>query len=210
MAAGSPPGRLQPEDPAGPAGLLRGCRPGRADRDGSSRGSREGGRPPDGQPSLLHGPREDGSRRTGARRPSGLSRSPSAARYQANAGAFEAAVAERVPGWKKRAAGASGAILYHKDTNYLTALLAVPILATWSRCPASRRPPRTSRTSSAASRKEGRDPLQHVPVWRRPSFLARNLGWRTEQLQLECDLRADGQAYLAHIDRWVTAIGERP
>jgi zinc/manganese transport system substrate-binding protein len=39
-----------------------------------------------------------------------------------------------------------------------------------------------------------------------PDFLAKNLGWKTRQLQLEVNLDADGPAYLAHIDAWVQAI----
>ena len=39
-----------------------------------------------------------------------------------------------------------------------------------------------------------------------PDFLAKHLGWKAWQQQLESDLKADGAAYLSHIDEWVTAI----
>jgi zinc/manganese transport system substrate-binding protein len=39
-----------------------------------------------------------------------------------------------------------------------------------------------------------------------PEFLARNLGWRRVQMQLEVSLGADGEAYLDHIDAWVKAL----
>ncbi len=39
-----------------------------------------------------------------------------------------------------------------------------------------------------------------------PQFLARELGWKATQLQLEVALGADASSYLDHIDRWVAAV----
>jgi zinc/manganese transport system substrate-binding protein len=129
------------------------------------------------------------------------------ARFQANAEAFAKAVAERVPGWKQRAAGAPGVVLYHKDTNYLTALLNVPILGYVEPLPGI--PPTAAHLQDLVhglSGKKGVILYNSFQSGDGPDFLARNLGWKTQQLQLECDLDATGQKYLDGIDRWVTAI----
>ena len=39
-----------------------------------------------------------------------------------------------------------------------------------------------------------------------PDYLATNLGWPVQRLQLEVPADADLNAYLAHLDRWVAAI----
>lgn len=134
-----------------------------------------------------------------------------AARYRANADAFAAAVAERVPEWKRRAAGASGAVLYHKDTNYLAALLGVPVLGYLEPLPGI--PPTASHLQGLVHGLTGKKGVILYNTFQSgdgPSFLARQLGWSAERLQLECGLKADGRAYLAHIDRWVSAIAGRP
>ncbi|HYN42612.1 MAG TPA: zinc ABC transporter substrate-binding protein, partial [Thermoanaerobaculia bacterium] len=50
------------------------------------------------------------------------------ARFKANAEQFAKTAAERVAQWKQEAAGVPGAVLYHKDANYLLALLGAPLL----------------------------------------------------------------------------------
>ena len=130
-----------------------------------------------------------------------------AARFQSNADAFVKAVAERVPGWKQRAAGAPGAVLYHKDTNYLTALLNVPILGYVEPLPGI--PPTAAHLQDLVrglSGKKGVILYNSFQSGDGPAFLARNLGWKTQQLQLEGDLDANGAGYLTHIDQWVTAV----
>jgi zinc/manganese transport system substrate-binding protein len=130
-----------------------------------------------------------------------------AARFQSNAEGFARTVAERVPGWKQRAAGAPGAVLYHKDTNYLAALLGLPILGYVEPLPGI--PPTAAHLQALVRSLVGRKGVILYNTFQSgdgPSFLARNLGWKAEQLQLECDLGATGQHYLDHIDRWVTAI----
>jgi zinc/manganese transport system substrate-binding protein len=130
-----------------------------------------------------------------------------AARFRSNADAFAKAVAERVPGWKQRAAGAPGAVLYHKDTNYLTALLNVPILGYVEPLPGI--PPTAAHLQDLVRSLSGKKGVILYNTFQSgdgPGFLARNLGWKTQPLQLECGLDADGAGYLAHIDQWVTAV----
>jgi zinc/manganese transport system substrate-binding protein len=130
-----------------------------------------------------------------------------AGRFQSNADAFAKAAAERVPGWKQRAAGAPGVVLYHKDANYLAALLGVPILGYVEPLPGI--PPTAAHLQGLVRTLSGRKGVILYNTFQSgdgPSFLARNLGWKAQQLQLEVDLGAAGQAYIDHIDRWVTAI----
>jgi zinc/manganese transport system substrate-binding protein len=132
---------------------------------------------------------------------------PNAARFLSNAEGFAQAVAARVPVWKQRAGGAPGAVLYHKDTNYLTALLGVPILGYVEPLPGI--PPTAAHLQDLVRSLTGKNGVILYNTFQSgdgPSFLARNLGWKAEQLQLEVDLGADGRSYLDHIDRWVTAI----
>jgi zinc/manganese transport system substrate-binding protein len=128
-------------------------------------------------------------------------------RFQSNAEALARAVADRVPAWKERAAGAPGTVLYHKDANYLAALLGVPILGYVEPLPGI--PPTAAHLQGLVRTLSGRRGVILYNTFQSgdgPGFLARNLGWRAKQLQLEVDLDAAGQGYLDHIDRWVTAI----
>jgi zinc/manganese transport system substrate-binding protein len=130
-----------------------------------------------------------------------------AAVFAANADAFAAAVAARVPGWKQLAAGAPGVVAYHKDVNYLTELVGVPILGYVEPLPGI--PPTASHLQDLVQGLKGKRGIVLYNTFQSsdgPDFLAKNLGWKTRQLQLEVNLDADGPAYLAHIDAWVQAI----
>jgi zinc/manganese transport system substrate-binding protein len=130
-----------------------------------------------------------------------------AADFKPRAAAFAAAVAERVPGWKAEAAGAPGVVAYHKDINYLTELLGVPILGYVEPLPGI--PPTASHLQDLVQSLKGKKGIVLYNSFQSsdgPDFLARNLGWKTRQLQLEVDLAADGAAYLDHIGAWVNAV----
>ncbi len=130
-----------------------------------------------------------------------------AARFQSNAEELARAVALRVPEWKQRAGGAPGAVLYHKDTSYLAALLNVPILGYVEPLPGI--PPTAAHLQGLVRSLSGKKGVILYNTFQSgdgPSFLARHLGWKAEQLQLEVDLGADGKGYLDHVDRWVMAI----
>lgn len=132
---------------------------------------------------------------------------PNAASFRANAEAFAGAVAQRLPVWKERANGAPGVVLYHKDANYLASLLNVPILGYVEPLPGI--PPTATHLQDLVRTLTGRQGVILYNSYQSgdgPSFLARNLGWKSRQLQLECDLGSTGEQYLDHIDRWVTAI----
>jgi len=129
-----------------------------------------------------------------------------AAIFAANAEAFTKAVAERIPGWKSRAAGAPGIVFYHKDGDYLANLLEVPILGFVEPLPGI--PPTASHLKGLVEKLKGQHGVILYNTYHSgdgPQFLARELGWKAFQLQLEVDTGADAKAYLDHIDRWVTA-----
>jgi zinc/manganese transport system substrate-binding protein len=127
--------------------------------------------------------------------------------YADRAQAFSAAVAARVPAWKQATLGAPGVVLYHRDVNYLTALLNVPVLGYIEPVPGI--PPTASHLRDLVQRLSGtRGVILHSTFQSSdgPEFLARNLKWRRVQLPLEVSLGADGAAYLDHIDAWVKAL----
>jgi zinc/manganese transport system substrate-binding protein len=132
---------------------------------------------------------------------------PNGERYRANAEAFNRAVAGRVTLWRQRAAGAPGVVLYHKDANYLAVLLDVPILGFVEPLPGI--PPTAAHLQGLVRALSGRKGVILYNTFQSgdgPDFLARNLGWKARQLQLECDLGSTGGQYLDHIDRWVSAV----
>lgn len=132
---------------------------------------------------------------------------PNAVRYRAGAAAFRAAVESRVPGWKARAAGAKGVLLFHKDVNYLAALLGVPILGYVEPLPGI--PPTASHLRELTSRFQGQKGVllfTDFQPGQGPEFLARNLGWPKVRLPLEPPVGASTEEYLAHVDRWVEGV----
>ncbi|MHB8798325.1 MAG: metal ABC transporter substrate-binding protein [Thermoanaerobaculia bacterium] len=132
---------------------------------------------------------------------------PNAARYRAGAAAFRAAVEARLPGWKAKASGAKGVLLFHKDVNYVAALLGVPILGYVEPLPGI--PPTASHLRELTGRLKGQKGVilfTDFQPGQGPEFLARNLGWPKVRLPLEPAVGASTEAYLAHVDRWVEGV----
>jgi zinc/manganese transport system substrate-binding protein len=132
------------------------------------------------------------------------------AEYARRADAFAAAVEARLPAWRERTAGAPGVVFFHKDGNYLAALLDVPILGFIEPLPGI--PPTAAHLRDLVRRLgDTRGIILYNTFHPRdgPEFLSRNLGWPTRQLQLEAALDATGTEYLDHIDTWVTALAGR-
>jgi zinc/manganese transport system substrate-binding protein len=75
-----------------------------------------------------------------------------AATFRANAQAFAARMAREVEGWRARVTDTPGALLYHKEADYLMDLLGVPVLGYLEPLPGFRRPRAISSSSSASSR----------------------------------------------------------
>ena len=132
---------------------------------------------------------------------------PNAARYRSGAAAFRAAVESRLPAWRQGASGAKGIVAFHKDVDYLAALLGVPVLGYVEPLPGI--PPTASHLRELTGRLKGQKGVilfTDFQPGQGPDFLARNLGWPKARLPLEPAVGASGEDYLKLIDRWVEAI----
>ena len=132
-----------------------------------------------------------------------------AERYRANANAFEEEVRARLPRWRAAVAVAPGAVLFHKDVDYLLRLLEVPALGYLEPLPGI--PPTARHLQSLVEALQGRDGvIVHAPYHpaRGPEFLARQLGWKAVQVSNYVSADGDAQAYFALIDRWVQALAQ--
>lgn len=132
---------------------------------------------------------------------------PNADRFRAGAASFRNAVEARLPGWKQKAAGSTGIVAFHKDVNYLAALLGVPVLGYVEPLPGI--PPTASHLKELTERLAGRKGSILYTTFQPgqgPDFLARNLGWPKARLPLEPPVGASAEEYLALLDRWVDAV----
>ena len=128
------------------------------------------------------------------------------AKFRANAEAFAKSVEERLPGWKQAAAGAGGVVLYHKDANYLMALLGIPVLGYVEPLPGI--PPTAQHLSELIGRLKGRKGLVLFTDYQSsqgPEKIASALGWKATRLSIEAGTKADAKAWLEMIDAWVRA-----
>lgn len=130
-----------------------------------------------------------------------------AAAFEANAAAFAKGVSERVPRWKEQVKGAPGVVFYHKDGNYLSTLLGVPVLGYVEPLPGI--PPTASSLKGLVESLSGKKGVVIYTTFQSddgPKFLEKNLGWKKAQLPLEVPLDADAAAYFGLIDKWVAAV----
>lgn len=130
-----------------------------------------------------------------------------AAGYRERAQGFAAAVEAKLPAWKQKTAGSSGAVLYHKDGAYLLALLDVPLLGTLEPVPGVA--PTASHLAALASKlKSKKGVIVHTP-WQPPAGaekLASLTGWKVAALPIEPPAGSEASAYFVLIDRWVVAL----
>lgn len=130
-----------------------------------------------------------------------------AARFLGGAAAFRKAVETRLPGWKQKAAGAKGVLAFHKDVNYLTTLLGVPVLGYVEPLPGT--PPTAAHLRQLTDRFKGQKGVilfTDYQPGQGPDFLSRNLGWPKVRLPLEPSVGASAEEYLKLIDRWVDGV----
>ncbi|WP_306603176.1 metal ABC transporter solute-binding protein, Zn/Mn family [Azonexus sp.] len=130
-----------------------------------------------------------------------------AAAYRQRAAVFRAALAERLPGWRGKAAGAPGAVLYHKDASYLMHFVGVPVLGYLEPLPGI--PPTAAHLQALIGKLQGkRGVIIHAPY--QPASgaerVAQATGWSLASLPLEPKSPASAAAYFQLIDRWIDVL----
>lgn len=130
-----------------------------------------------------------------------------AAAFRANAQRFRGNVAARVPQWQQQLAGAPGALLYHKDADYLMARFNLPVLGYVEPLPGM--PPTASHLAQLVARlKGGKGVILHA-VYQHSSgldTLAQQLGWKVVALPVDPAPGATADTYFTLIGQWVQAL----
>ena len=127
--------------------------------------------------------------------------------FRANADAFTAAVEERMPEWRELAAGAPGALLFHKDNDYLMHALDVPIHGFLEPLPGI--PPTASHLRDLVRDLADRDGVVIHRIYQPAEgarFAGSELGWEVHSLPANVEPGQDEQAYFDIIDQYVEAV----
>lgn len=127
--------------------------------------------------------------------------------YRQRAARFAAAVEARTPAWRRLAANSPGAVLYHKDGNYLMNWLGLPVLGYLEPVPGV--PPTASHLGGLADKLRGRRGVILHAAYQPAAGaekLAAALGWKTAVVALDPPYGASPEAYFAVIDGWVQAL----
>lgn len=130
-----------------------------------------------------------------------------AAEFRARAQSFKQSVSARLPQWQQQVAGAPGAVMYHKDGDYLMARLNLPVLAYVEPLPGM--PPTASHLAGLVNRLKGSKGVILHTVFQSNggiATLAGQLGWRDYALPLDPPAGANGAAYLSMIEQWIKAL----
>lgn len=127
--------------------------------------------------------------------------------FHDNAEQFAGEVVRRAPEWRRRADGAPGIVLFHKDINYLAEFLEVPVLGYLEPLPGI--PPTARHLRGLVQNLENRRGVilhaTYQPA-RAGRFLSGRLGWPVHAVALEPPLDAGAAEYFALIDRLVAAV----
>lgn len=130
-----------------------------------------------------------------------------ASHYRDHASAFVASIDEALPRWRRQVAGATGAVLFHQDANYLFYRFDVPVYGFLEPVPGI--PPTAAQIKSLTDQLAGkRGVILHTTFQpeQAPNALGRALGWPVRRLWLEPPLDASGDDYIAYIDSWIDAL----
>lgn len=124
--------------------------------------------------------------------------------YRGNALAFAERMARETAAWQARVAGAPGALLYHKDADYLMVRLGVPVHGYLEPLPGI--PPTARHVQQLVSELEGRDGVVFHMVYesaRGAERVARELGWPVFRMHNNVPEHGTMDDYVALIDDWV-------
>jgi len=132
-----------------------------------------------------------------------------AADYRARAEAFAQRVDERVATWRRQLASPLGAVSFHKDVTYLLNRFGVPFWGTIEPVPGVSPTASHLRALINELQDQGQTGVVLSTTYQpeqAPASVADTLGWRQVRLPLEPPLDADGEGYLAHMQRWIDAL----
>ncbi len=127
--------------------------------------------------------------------------------YRQRASAFQAALSERLAGWRSKAAGAPGVVLYHKDANYLMQFVGVPVLGYLEPLPGI--PPTAAHLQALIAKLQGKHGVIIYAPHQPPGGaerVAQATGWVASRLPLEPKSPANAADYFHLIDRWIDAL----
>lgn len=127
--------------------------------------------------------------------------------FRTRAQRFRQEVAARMPAWRQQLAGMPGALLYHKDAEYLLTRFDLAILGYVEPLPSL--PPTASHLAGLVGRLKGSKGVIVHTVFqshRGIATLAAQLGWPAHALPLDPPPGASGAAYFALIGQWVQAL----
>jgi zinc/manganese transport system substrate-binding protein len=127
--------------------------------------------------------------------------------FRENARAFAERMARETAEWRERVRGAPGALLYHKDADYLMARLDVPILGYLEPLPGI--PPTARHIQRLVTELAGREGVAfhmgHEPA-RGPERVARELGWQAFRMRNNVPENGTVDDYVALIESWVERL----
>jgi len=130
-----------------------------------------------------------------------------AAVFSANAQAFGARMIERVEDWQARVAGAPGALLYHREVDYLLHRLGLPVLGYIEPLPGI--PPTASHIRALVDELSGQQGvilhMLYEPA-QGPERLGRELGWPVFSMQNNVPEDGTADDYVALIESWVVRL----
>jgi zinc/manganese transport system substrate-binding protein len=127
--------------------------------------------------------------------------------YRARARDFAQRVEQRVASWQRRLANTPGVVSFHKDVVYLLDRFDIPFWGMLEPVPGI--PPTAKHIRTLIEELRGKAGLVLFTPYQpeqAPASIADALGWRQVRLPLEPPLDADGDGYLAHMQRWVDAL----
>lgn len=128
-------------------------------------------------------------------------------RYRENAQVFAERMTRETAAWQARVASAPGALLYHKDADYLMARLGVPVHGYLEPLPGI--PPTARHVQQLVSELDGRDGVVFHMVYesaRGAERVARELGWPVFRMHNNVPEHGTIDDYVALIEDWVERL----
>lgn len=130
-----------------------------------------------------------------------------AANFRAHAQHFKQSINARLPVWQQQLNAVPGAVIYHKDADYLMDRFKLPVLGYVEPLPGM--PPTASHLAGLIGRLKGKKGVILHTLFQSNGgieTLAGQLGWKAYALPLDPPSGASGDSYLAMIDQWVRAL----